>query len=196
MTRQNLFCIFLLSISLIALTACSSNDIPNAKNWEIEDFSFIDEQNQSLSREDLKGKVWIADFIFTSCDNVCLPMTANMSKLQKMLKEKGIQNVELVSFSVDPEVDKPDVLTSFGNRFKVDYTNWHFLTGYKQKEIEQFAMNNFKTIVAKPENTEQVTHGTDFYLVDQKGKIIQSYNGAAEMPFDEIIQHIKILQKS
>lgn len=195
MTKQRILSMFFTSMALFVLTACSSNEIPNAKNWEIEEFNFVDQEGKNFSKEDLKGKVWVADFIFTSCDDVCLPMTSNMSKLQKMLKDEGINDVELMSFSVDPEVDTPDVLKKFGNQFNVDYSNWHFLTGYKQKEIEQFAMKNFKTIVVKPENADQVTHGTDFYLVDQNGKIIQYYTGLQDIPFEDIIQHIKILQK-
>lgn len=195
MTKQRLLSMFFTSMALFVLTACSSNEIPNAKNWEIEEFHFVDQEGKNFSKENLKEKVWVADFIFTSCDDVCLPMTSNMSKLQKMLKDEGIQDVELVSFSVDPKVDTPDVLKKFGNQFNVDYSNWHFLTGYKQKEIEQFAMKNFKTIVVKPENADQVTHGTDFYLVDQNGKIIQYYTGLQDIPFEDIIQHIKILQK-
>lgn len=195
MTKKVLLSMIFIGMVLFVLTACSSNEIPNAKSWEIEEFSFVDQEEKSFSKEDLRGKVWVADFIFTSCDDVCLPMTFNMSKLQKMLKDEGIQDVELVSFSVDPEVDQPDVLKTFGDRFDADYTNWHFLTGYKQKEIEQFARENFKTLVLKPENADQVTHGTDFYLVDKNGKIVQYYSGIKEIPFDDIIQHIKILQK-
>ena len=196
MTKLRLLIMFLVSMIFLALTACNSNEIPNAKNWDIEEFTFTNQEEESFSKEDLRGKVWVADFIFTSCETVCLPMTYNMSKLQKMLKDEGIQDVELVSFSVDPEVDKPDVLKAYGDQFNVDYTNWHFLTGYKQQEIEQFARESFKTIVVKPQNTDQVTHGTDFYLVDQNGKIVQDYTGLQEIPFEDIIEHIKILQKS
>lgn len=56
----------------------------------------------------MKDKVWVADFIFTSCETVCPPMTANMEKLQNMLQKEGIKDVEFVSFSVDPEVDTPE----------------------------------------------------------------------------------------
>jgi protein SCO1 len=195
MTKRRILSFILGSIALFALTACSSSGIPNAKNWKIEEFSFINQEEETVSTSDLKGKVWIADFIFTSCEDVCFPMTWNMSKLQKMLKDEGIKDVEFVSFSVDPEVDKPEVLKAYGNQFNVEYSNWHFLTGYKQKDIEQFARKSFKTIVVKPENEDQVTHGTDFYLVDQEGKIIQYYSGLEEIPFADIIQHIKILQK-
>ncbi|MFE0507731.1 SCO family protein [Peribacillus butanolivorans] len=179
---------------LLLLTACGSSGVPDAKNWDLENFSYIDQEGEPFSKSDLKGKVWVTDFIFTSCEDVCLPMTSNMSKLQKMLKDEGIPDVELVSFSVDPEIDKPNVLKKFGDQFNVDYGNWHFLTGYGQEEIEQFALDNFKTIVKKPENEDQVIHQTSFFLVDQDGKIIQEYTGLQDIPFDEIIKHIKILQ--
>ncbi|MFC9601235.1 SCO family protein [Peribacillus butanolivorans] len=179
---------------LLLLTACGSSGVPDAKNWDLENFSYIDQEGEPFSKSDLKGKVWVSDFIFTSCEDVCLPMTSNMSKLQKMLKDEGISDVEFVSFSVDPEIDKPDVLKKFGDQFNVDYTNWHFLTGYGQEEIEQFALDNFKTLVKKPENEDQVIHQTSFFLVDKDGKIIQEYTGLQDIPFDEIIKHIKILQ--
>ena len=91
MTKRRMLSLILGSIALFALTACGSNEIPNAKNWEIEEFSFINQEKETVSNSDLKGKVWIADFIFTSCEDVCLPMTWNMSKLQKMLKDEGIK---------------------------------------------------------------------------------------------------------
>ncbi|AMM93504.1 SCO family protein [Peribacillus simplex] len=179
---------------LLLLTACGSNGVPDAKNWDLEDFSYIDQKGKAFSKSDLKGKVWVADFIFTSCKTVCLPMTSNMTKLQQQLKDEGISDVEFVSFSVDPEIDKPDVLKKYGDQFNVDYSNWHFLTGYGQEEIEQFARDNFKLIVKKPETGDQVIHGTSFFLIDQKGKIMKDYTGLQDIPFDEIIKHIKILQ--
>lgn len=179
---------------LLLLTACGSNGVPDAKNWDIEEFSYVDQDGKPFTKEDLKGKVWVADFIFTNCEDVCLPMTANMVKLQQKLKDEGISDVEFVSFSVDPEVDKPEVLKEFGDQFNVDYTNWHFLTGYSQEEIQTFAMDNFKTIVQKPENEDQVIHQTSFYIMDQDGKIIRDYTGLQDIPFEEMIKHIKILQ--
>ncbi|WP_057912733.1 SCO family protein [Peribacillus muralis] len=179
---------------LMLLTACGSTGVPDAKNWDIEDFSYSDQEGKPFSKSDLKGKVWVADFIFTSCETVCLPMTSNMAKLQQQLKDEGIKDVEFVSFSVDPEIDKPDVLKKFGDQFNVDYRNWHFLTGYDQQEIEQFALDNFKTVVKKPEKEDQVIHGTSFFLMDQEGKIIRDYTGLQDIPFEDIIKHIKILQ--
>lgn len=184
-----------MSVGLL-LSACGSNGVPDAKNWDIESFSFTDQEGKTFSKSDLKGHVWVTDFIFTNCETVCLPMTSNMAKLQKQVKDEGLKDVEFVSFSVDPEVDSPEVMKEYAAKFNVDFTNWHFLTGYGQKEIEQFAMDNFKTIVQKPKEEDQVIHGTDFYLVDQEGKIIRYYTGLNKFPLDEIIKHIKILQQN
>ncbi|MBA4537772.1 SCO family protein [Bacillus aquiflavi] len=182
-------------MTVLFLSACGKNTIPDAKNYPIESFSHTDHNGESFGLSDLKGKVWVADFIFTNCDDVCLPMTSNMAKLQQMLKEEGIKDVELVSFSVDPQVDSPEVLTQFGKQFNADFSNWHFLTGYTQEYIENFAKDNFKTIVKKPQKGDQVIHGTDFYLVDQEGTMVKYYTGLKDIPFEEIISHIKILQE-
>lgn len=180
--------------TVFILSACSQNEIKDAKNWPIEEFTFTSNDNKSLGLSDLKGKVWVADFIFTNCEDVCMPMTANMAKLQKMAKDEKIKNIEFVSFSVDPTVDTPEVLTEYGKQYNADLKNWHFLTGYKQEEIEKFALKNFKTIVKKPETGDQVIHQTYFYLVNQEGKIMKFYSGLADIPMDEIIKDIKTIQ--
>lgn len=191
---------FLLLLLLIILSmlflfkAFGNNGIPDAKNWPVADFTYTNQEGEPFGLKDLKGEIWVADFIFTNCEDVCLPMTYNMAKLQKKVKDEGIKNVEFVSFSVDPSVDQPNVLKEFGEYFKVDFSHWNFLTGYEQEHIEEFAMDSFKAIVKKPANQDQVIHGTDFYLVDQEGKIIKYYTGLNDIPYEEIINDIKALQ--
>lgn len=181
-------------LSIVLLAACGKK-IPNAQNWPIAPFTFTDQNGQHFGLNDLKGKIWVANFIFTRCADVCPPMTANMAKLQRMAKEEGLK-VEFVSFSVDPENDQPEQLKAYIEKFHADVRHWHLLTGYSQREIEDFAQKNFKTIVQKPANQTQVIHGTDFYLVDQNGKVVQYYNGMNDVPYKQILEHIKILQSS
>ena len=102
--------------------------------------------------------------------------------------------MQLISFSVDPEIDKPDVLKEYGQKFDADFTNWHFLTGYSQDEIESFSQESFKVTVQKPDGNDQVIHSVSFALVDQEGKVVQSYSGLDDIPMDDIIKHIKMLQ--
>jgi protein SCO1 len=194
--KKLLFVPALLAAVSILLAACGPTEIPDSKNWDVENFSYTDQDGKPFSKGDLKGKVWLADFIFTNCETVCPPMTYNMTKLQSKLKAEGIKDVEIVSFSVDPKVDTPDALKQFGNKFKADFSNWHFLTGYDQDEIDQLARMSFKTVAQKPENQDQVIHGTSFYLIDEDGQVKQTYAGNKDVPFEDIIKHIKILQKN
>ncbi|WP_251552341.1 SCO family protein [Neobacillus muris] len=185
--------IFLLIISML-LVSCGQQKIENAVDWPVKDFTATTQENKSIGLKDLKGKIWIADFIFTSCADVCPPMTANMANLQKKVKDEGLNNVEFVSFSVDPAVDTPEILTRYAQQFQADFTNWTFLTGYNQEFIESFARENFKTIVKKPEEGSQVIHQTFVYLVSPDGKIKKSYDLYKNVPYDEMIHDIKALQ--
>ncbi|MCP9227853.1 SCO family protein [Bacillus mycoides] len=182
----------LMLISIITiLGACSDNKLRDSLNWDVEKFAFTDQNGKNFGSSELEEKVWVADFIFTSCQTVCPPMTANMAKLQKMLHEEGIKDVEFVSFSVDPEVDTPEKITEFMKVYEMDTKRTHFLTGYTRPDIEKFAKKNFQTLVTKPENNTQVIHGTSFYLVDKDGKVVKKYSGLQNTPYEDIIRDIK-----
>ncbi|MDT3762017.1 SCO family protein [Priestia filamentosa] len=150
-------------------------------------FSFQNQENQTFSSEELEGKVWIADFMFTNCRTVCSPMTANMKKLQERAAKQGI-NVQFISFSVDPEVDTPEKLKEYVAYHGGDFSNWNVLTGYKQEEIETFAKENFSAIVKKPEESDQVLHSTSFYLVDKEGEIVETFEGVKNPPYNDILK--------
>ncbi len=186
--------VIFLAISTLLLSSCGKKEIKDAVDWPVKDFTATTQANKPFGLKNVKGKVWISDFIFTSCVDVCPPMTSNMAKLQKRVKDEGLKNVEFVSFSVDPTVDSPDILSRYAKQFPADLNNWTFLTGYSQEFIEKFAAKTFKTFVKKPEEGNQVVHQTFIYLVDQEGHIKKSYNGFKDVPFDEIIHDIKALQ--
>lgn len=191
MLQQKFLPIVVSLFLLFSLAACGS-DKPNELNWKVSDFTFTNQDGQPVGLANLKGKVWLASFIFTNCTTVCPPMTANMSLIQRDLKEQGIE-AQLVSFSVDPEMDNPEVLKEYGSKFQADFSNWHFLTGYTQQEIEAFARDSFKTPVQKTTASDQVTHGTSFYLVDQEGTIVKKYSGSHDTPYEEIVKDVAAL---
>ncbi|WP_285800673.1 MULTISPECIES: SCO family protein [unclassified Exiguobacterium] len=180
---------------LIVLAGCGQ-EIEDPLNWEVESFEYMNQEKEMVSLDDLKGKVWMADFVFTSCETVCPPMTYNMTKLNEALEEEGVEDVQFVSFSVDPTVDTPEKMKEFMSGYDLSKADWQFLSGYSQDEIETFAQENFKALVRKPEEGTQVDHATYFYLVDQEGKIIKAYPGFQDVPTEDIINDIKILQKS
>ncbi|WP_342471767.1 SCO family protein [Metasolibacillus sp. FSL H7-0170] len=189
MPKKLLVSVFLLTILLLGC----SQQVKNPLNWELKEFIFTNQENQEFGLADLKGKIWVADFVFTNCATVCLPMMANMTELQEKLHEENL-DVELVSFSVDPEIDTPEVLKEYALSYGADLTSWSLLTGYSQETIEQFALENFKTIARKPADDTQVIHGTSFYLINEDGIVIKDYNGL-NVPYEEMIKDIKLLFK-
>lgn len=182
-------------ISLLVLAGCgSSGNFEAQTNWQIQDFNFTNQHHENISLEDLKGTVWLATFIFTNCTSVCPPMTFNMSDIQKMLVDKGIEDYKIVAFSVDPEVDTPEKLQEYlGNYDVVDQSKWELLTGYTQDEIAKFAADSFKTLVKDDPNSNQVIHGVSFYLVNQDGVVVKNYNGNTDVPKEEIVIDVETL---
>lgn len=193
MKRTLLTTVCILAIIMV-FTACGKEEtIPDKLGWEVQDFEATDQSGKTVSLSDLKGKVWIADFAFTSCTSVCPPMTANMVKLQKKMNEADIP-IQIVSFSVDPKRDTPEIRKKFITERGGDLTNWSFLGGYSFDDVKEISELSFKSAVAEPtEGTDQFTHGTSFFLVNQEGTIVKRYNGYQDVPYDKIIEHAKIL---
>ncbi|MFS0776418.1 lipoprotein [Neobacillus sp. 3P2-tot-E-2] len=185
---------FLLVVIVALLSACGQKGIENPLDYPVNDFTAVTQDNKPFEKKNLDGKIWVADFIFTNCADVCPPMTANMTKLQKMVDEEELKNVEFVSFSVDPTVDTPEKLTEYAKNFGQKDDNWTFLTGYSQEFIETYARETFKTLVKKPQEGDQVIHQTYFFLVGPDEKVKKIYDGFKEVPYDEIISDIKSLQ--
>ncbi len=190
----------ILLILVLILSACSSNDFKPDYKLEIKPFAFTNHQGKEVTLDDLKGDVWIAQFVFTNCTSICGPMMHNMAELQDALIHEGVEDYKIVSFTVDPKVDSPEVLQDYLNTFApADDSKWEMLTGYKQDEIIELAKKSFYTMVANDPNSDQVVHGGSFILVDQNGNTVKLYDGAGtpEEPFkdymDDIVEDVKLL---
>jgi len=165
---------------------------PTNLKWPVSDFKAIDQNGQSVTLADLKGKVWIADVFYSSCPTVCPPIADNMAHLQKMLKDKGIP-VEIVSFSVDPQYETPKSLKIFGQEHGADFSNWHFLAGYSFDWIKQFAQDTLKTTVAQVPNSRIFSHPVNWYVVNQSGVIETFYDGLHPY-YNEIVKTVQSLE--
>jgi cytochrome oxidase Cu insertion factor (SCO1/SenC/PrrC family) len=137
-------------------------------------FSLMDQNGQTITLETLKGKTWVADFVFTRCAGPCSTMTAKMAALQKTLPPQ----VKLVSFSVDPEHDTPAVLKEYATIFKADESRWHFLTGEKSAIFSQ-ARGMLLTAIPASE-TNAIIHDERFLLIDADGNIRGAYHSKNE----------------
>jgi protein SCO1/2 len=148
-------------------------------------FSLVDQEGAKFDRAQLAGKVWVADFVFTSCSLACPRLTEEMAKLQKLVAGNA-DKVQLISISVDPERDTPERLKAYATGFRADPRVWKFLTG-PAKQIEDAVVNGFKQGLSKDlDPSEQdgfaILHGTRFVLVDQTGQIRGFYD--AQEPAD------------
>jgi len=144
--------------------------------YPVPDFSLIDQSGAAVTLADLRGKVWIADFIFTNCGGTCPMMTDKMRKLQNTVP----QEVRMVSFSVDPDRDTTKVLAAYAAEQGATRDRWLFLTGEKQA-LHDLCLKGFKLPLDEATGTpaEPITHSTRFVLVDREG-VIRGYYSATE----------------
>ncbi|MGE5849552.1 MAG: SCO family protein [Candidatus Methylomirabilota bacterium] len=118
----------------------------------VPDFSLIQRDGRRVTLADLRGKVWIANFIYTHCTETCPLQSAQMARLQEELKTEP--EVRLVSITVDPELDTPEVFSEYAGRFSADRDRWLFLTGEK-RAIYALAVEGFRLGVADPEESNR-----------------------------------------
>jgi len=183
--------VFIILIGCALLMASCNEEIDTNMSEEVDDFSFTTQDEETLTLNDLKGEWWIADFIFTNCTTVCLTMTRNMKALQDDINEENL-DVQLVSFSVDPDYDTPEVLREYAEEYDADLDNWTFLTGYDFDTIKEFSIKSFRSMVKEPQpGDDQVTHGTSFFLVNPEGKIIKQYDGTQSDELEQILDDLK-----
>ena len=138
----------------------------------LSDFSLTERSGTPLTRRDLAGSPWIADFIFTRCQGPCPYMTDLMRRLQ--LKLKARPQIHLVSFTVDPEWDTPQVLSSYAEGYQADRKQWLFVTG-KKTDIFRLAEKDFKLNAGREEET--IFHSSKLVLVDSQSRIRGFYDG-------------------
>ncbi|MDE2142570.1 MAG: SCO family protein [Elusimicrobia bacterium] len=132
----------------------------------------------------LRGRVWIADFVYTRCAGPCPMLSANMAGLQKRLPK----SVGLLSFTVDPDHDSPEVLTEYARKFGADPQRWWFVAGDKPSLVKLFR-DGFQIAVAEsaaaPEG-QNVAHTTKFVLIDGEGRIRGYYDGDDAASLDKL----------
>ncbi|MFD2830813.1 SCO family protein [Corticicoccus populi] len=185
----------------IILSSCSAGQVEIMPSYgnEVSDFEVTDQNDEAFKRSDMDGKVWLVNFIFTNCKTVCPPMTMNLTETAKELEDENVKNYGILSFTVDPEEDTPEVIADYIGWFDIpEETEWHLVTGYSPDVIKRFAKANFKTNVDPPKAGEdQATHSTALYLVDAEGTIIKHYSGIDfgddSYPIEEVVNDVKTL---
>lgn len=161
----------------LALAALKSREAPGQRlpvYGQIADFTLTNQNGSGVSLADLRGRVWVADIIFTRCPGPCLKMTRQMKELQDALPPSN--QAKLVTLTTDPDFDTPPVMKAYAERFGADPGRWLFLTGAKA-HIAKLAIDSLKltAIAKKPEERESpqdlFVHSTIFVLADKRGQL-------------------------
>lgn len=141
---------------------------------DVAPFSLTNQNGVVTTLDDLRGKVWLADIIFTRCPGPCARMTRQMASVQAALPKDS--KAKLISLTTDPEFDSPEVLKKYGDKFGADPARWQFLTGSKLG-IAALAGDSLKLVAmeTKPESRTSADdlfiHSTIFVLVDKQGRL-------------------------
>ena len=162
------------------------NSLPVIGN--IPDFEFVNSEGETITLTSLKGKVWVADFIFTTCNMACPIMTGNMNIIHKKYKQND--DVRLVSISVYPEYDTPEVLTKYAAQYNADTNRWYFLTG-EVSTVQEVIKDGFKV----GDYEDIIFHSEKFALVDRSGMIRAYYNGMKTEDMKKLKKDINSLLK-
>lgn len=161
----------------------------------VPDFSLTERNGDSFGIADLRGTLWVADFIFTRCGGTCPIMTTNMREIQRALLERGYSDVKLVSFTVDPQYDTPEVLRTFAEGYGAQAGVWYFITG-PGEAIQALATKGFRLSAATGEagTDDGIVHSIRFVLVDRQGQIRAYYEGTNESVIPHLLEDIKHLR--
>ena len=144
-------------------------------NHKIAPFAFTNQNGNKVTNKDYEGKIYVADFFFTTCQTICPKMTDNMVWLQDKIKDNP--KVKLLSHSVFPDEDTVEVLKKYAKEKGVLDAKWNLVTG-NQQEIYKIARQSYLVVkTGKPEELYDMVHTENFVLVDQKGRIRGFYNG-------------------
>jgi protein SCO1/2 len=162
------------------------NNLPVIGN--IPDFEFVNSEGETITLTSLKGKVWVADFIFTTCNMACPIMTGNMNIIHKKYKQND--DVRLVSISVYPEYDTPEVLTKYASQYNANTDRWYFLTG-EESTVQEVIKDGFKI----GDYEDIIFHSEKFALVDRSGMIRAYYNGMKTEDMKKLKKDINSLLK-
>ncbi|MBK0402313.1 SCO family protein [Adhaeribacter sp. BT258] len=158
----------------------------------VPDFKLTSQEGKTVTQHDLDDKIYVANFIFTSCQGICKKMTSQMTRVQDRFKNDP--SVKIVSYTVDPERDSVETLHQYASLYNADPKMWYFLTGPK-KEIYDLAQHGYLLPVQESnDGTVDFVHSEKFMLVDKDKHVRGIYDGTIQKEVDRLITEITVLQ--
>jgi protein SCO1/2 len=160
----------------------------------IADFAFVNQIGDTIRKEDMAGKIYVADFFFTTCPTICPVMKKEMLRVYEQFK--GEPNFRILSHSIDPTHDTQAVLKDYAEKLGVpDAATWNFLTGDQEKIFEIGQTSYMTTTMADDMEPGGFLHSGAFLLVDQQGRIRGVYDGTKTEQVDRLLADIPKLLK-
>jgi len=170
-----------------------SSVIHVAKYHKISDFKLTNQNGKEITQANYKDKIYVADFFFTTCQDICPIMTKNMYQLQEELKNDN--EILLLSHTVIPEVDTVEQLKEYAIENKVDDSKWNLVTGDK-KQIYELARKSYLAVEDSNFNEFDMIHTENFILIDKEKQIRGFYDGTNSEEINRLLKDIEILKKS
>lgn len=170
------------------------------KFHRIADFELINQDGKVISQKDFEGKIYVADFFFTTCPSICPKMSTQMQRVYEKFSENN--NVMLLSHTVMPEVDSVPVLAAYAKTYNAGSKKWMFATGEKKK-IYELARKSYFAVTDRDSpgtadragDEHDFIHTENFILVDKNKRIRGFYDGTSVKEVDRLIEEIEILMK-
>ncbi|OXB25478.1 MULTISPECIES: SCO family protein [Flavobacterium] len=162
-----------------------------SKYHTIADFSFVNQNGDTITQKNYEGKIYVADFFFTTCGSICPKMTTNLEDVQKAVLNNP--KVMLLSHTVFPEVDSIPVLKAYAIKHGVVDSKWNLVTGDK-KEIYTMARKSYLAVkLGRPDQLYDMVHTENFVLVDQKRRVRGFYDGTNKEEIKRLLEDINFL---
>ncbi|MDQ6471144.1 SCO family protein [Flavobacterium sp. LHD-80] len=164
-----------------------------SKYHTIADFSFVNQNGDTITQKNYEGKIYVADFFFTTCGSICPKMSTNLVDVQKAVLNNP--KVMLLSHTVFPEVDSVSVLKAYAIKYGVVDSKWNLVTGDK-KEIYTMARKSYLAVkLGRPDQLYDMVHTENFVLVDQKRRVRGFYDGTNKEEIKRLLEDIDFLCK-
>ncbi len=162
------------------------------RGHRIGNFDLIDQWGNRADSSLLQGKIYVADFFFTTCPTICIDMGANFQRIQETYKDED--RFHLVSHTVMPEIDTVEVMHAYGERMGAIKGKWHLLTGEK-RELYRMARREYFAVMEQGTSFDEhdFIHTENVILVDEKKRIRGFYDGTSDLEIDRLIGDIQIL---
>ena len=170
-----------------------SSIIHVAKYHKISDFNLTNQNGKEITQANYKDKIYVADFFFTTCQDICPVMTKNMYQLQEELKNDN--EVLLLSHTVIPEVDTVEQLKEYAIENNIDDSKWNLVTGDK-KQIYELARKSYLAVEDSNFNEFDMIHTENFMLIDKEKQIRGFYDGTNSEEINRLLKDIEILKQS